>query len=384
MREGRVLLLIPDPETAKAPHGFEPAWMPVFYNPRMIFNRDISVLAVRAYVEKYAPHKPVHAVDALSGTGVRAVRYAVESSNDIIVHANDVDPKACQLIRENIALNGLIGKVTSHCTDANALLETLRREEPILLVDIDPFGSPAPFSHAALRAVGHRGLLALTATDLAVLEGSKKRAAARKYWVTITKTPESKEIGLRTLIGYIARVAASNDKAVYPVLAYYADHYYRVYMLVSRGARRADHMLESYISNAIYCPKAGKTFLKENCPSGERGITIGPLWSGPLFDSKFINLILEILTEFDYLETKKRIKKLLTTLSEEASVCSSCIFYRLDSIASAHVPRIPKISTVIDVLRGMGYLASRTHFHPMGIRTNAPYDSVVEALKSSS
>ncbi len=382
VREGRALLLIPDPETARAPHGFEPAWMPVFYNPRMVFNRDVSVLAVRIYVERYAPHKPVHAVDALSGTGVRAVRYAVESTSEILVHANDIDPRACQLIRENIALNRLADRVTPHCTDANALLETIRREEPILLADIDPFGSPAPFAHAAIRAVGHGGLAAFTATDLAVLEGSKRRAATRKYWVSIAKTPESKEIGLRVLLGYIARAAASSDKAVRPVLSYYADHYYRVYMLVSRGARKADNMLERHVGNAVYCQQARKTVLGDECPSDEKGTIIGPVWTGPLSDGEFISALLNALEGYEYLETRERTRKLLQLLYEEASVCDSCIFYRLDALASVHTPRIPKISAVIDNLRGMGYRASRTHFHPMGLRTNAPYEAVVSVLRA--
>lgn len=382
VREGLALLKLADPSVAVASHGFEPAWLPVFYNPRMIFNRDLSVVILRAYIEEYAPHRPVRGVDALSGTGVRAVRYALEVG-DVYMHANDIDSIACSIIKLNIDLNGVNDRVKAHCTDANALLATLRREEPILFTDTDPFGSPAPFAQQAFKATGHRGLAAFTATDLAVLEGSKSRACARKYWARCAKTPESKEIGLRVLLAYLARSAAMSDKAVRPLLTYYADHYYRVYLLVERGARKADRMLENMIGYALYCRESKRTTLQEQCPrDGEKGISIGPLWRGPLADDRMLSRALDLVrSKYKYLETATRIARILEAVSSEASVCDSCIHYRLDAVASANAPRMAKISDVLEKLHALGYKAVRSHFHPMAIRTNAPYSAVADAVK---
>ena len=383
IREGKALLMIPDPAQALAPHGFEPAWLPIFYNPRMVFNRDMSVVALSIYVKKMAPHKPVRGVDALTGTGVRAVRYLLESSMDLVMHANDIDPSAAALAERNLELNGLKERATVHCRDARSLLYELPRSEPILFVDIDPFGSPAPFTAAALRATGHHGLTAFTATDLAVLGGSKRAAARRKYWASIVKAPEHREIGLRVLLGYAARVAASYDKSIRPLLAYYADHYYRVFVLVERGARRADKMLEENVGHAYYCPDKGLTALEPVCGSP---ISIGPLWTGPLVDTSFTEDMLEAARSgFSYLQTGGRLLRLLSLLLEEASACQRCIYYRLPSLASkAKVGRLPKIVQVIERLRSEGYPVARTHFDPMGIRSPAPPEEVIDALGAAS
>ncbi|MCE4628405.1 MAG: tRNA (guanine(26)-N(2))-dimethyltransferase [Desulfurococcales archaeon] len=379
IREGKALIMIPDPGQAIAPHGFEPAWLPVFYNPRMVFNRDVSVVALSIYVEKIAPHKPVRGVDALTGTGVRAVRYLLESSSELVMHANDIDPAAVAVAGRNIELNGLQERATLHRRDARSLLYELPRSEPILFVDIDPFGSPAPFAHAALRAAGHRGLAAFTATDLAVLGGAKRAAARRKYWATVVKAPEHREIGLRVLLGYAARVAASSDKSVRPLLAYYADHYYRVFLLVERGARKADKMLEENVGYAFYCPEKGLTGLEPKCGDPTR---IGPLWTGPLMDVSFARDMLQAARgAFSYLQAGHRLLRLLSTLIEEASTCQRCIYYSLPSLASkARIGRLPKIIRVIDRLRSIGYPAARTHFDPMGVRSPAPPEEVIDAL----
>ena len=382
VREGKALVMIPDPAQALAPHGFEPAWLPVFYNPRMIFNRDVSVVALGTYVEKMAPHKPVRGVDALTGTGVRAVRYLLESSTELVMHANDIDPSAVALAERNIELNGLKERATTHCRDARSLLYELPRSEPILFVDIDPFGSPAPFTAPALRAAGHRGLAAFTATDLAVLGGSKREAARRKYWAIVIKAPEHREIGLRVLLGYTARVAASHDKSIKPLLAYYADHYYRVFVLVERGARRADKMLEENVGHAFYCPDKGLTTLGPVC---SRPVEIGPLWTGPLVDPSFTRGMLEAARSgFSYLQTGGRLLRLLSALLEEASACQRCIYYRLPSLASkAKIGHLPKITQVIERLRSAGYPVARTHFDPMGIRSPAPPEEVIDALAAA-
>ncbi len=381
IREGKSLLLLPDPGLARAEHGIEPAWLPVFYNPRMTFNRDLSIAALSVYVSLLAPHRPVHAVDGLSGTGVRAIRYALEVDEVEPIHANDIDPDACSLIRRNILLNGVEGKVRVHCRDAVSLLAELRREEPLLFVDIDPFGSPAPFARQALLATGHMGIAAFTATDLAVLEGSKPRAARRKYWVRISRVPESKEIGLRILIGYLARTAASVDKAVKPLLAYYADHYYRVYLLIERGARKADRMLDENVGYAEYCPAMGATILEPGL-CGDNGIRMGPLWTGSLWDVRFLDRVREELERRSYLETRKRALNLINVLREESTVCGGCVYYSLDSIASSIKRNLPRIRTLIEELKKQGYQASRTHFDPHGIRSNAPYTALVSTWRS--
>jgi N2,N2-dimethylguanosine tRNA methyltransferase len=72
IREGRALLYIPDTRRAVTEHGgLEPAWLEVFYNPVMAFNRDLSVLMAEAFLSSTG--LSAFFVDALAGTGVRGL-----------------------------------------------------------------------------------------------------------------------------------------------------------------------------------------------------------------------------------------------------------------------------------------------------------------------
>lgn len=388
VREGKALLYIPDPSKAVAPHGIEPAWLEVFYNPRMEYNRDVSVVALNAYTKLLAPVKDYYIAEPLTATGVRAVRYALEAEGVGGIIAGDISECAVSIAVRNTVLNGVEGKVKVYHRDARELLHATRHllDRPPLVVDIDPFGSPAPYLNAALSVIGNKGLIAVTATDLAVLEGSKQRAALRKYGVAVRKTPESKEIGLRVLVGYAARVAAAHDKAVEPILAYYADHYFRAYLLVRRGARRADRMLESNIGYAYYCPGEKRTYIVRDppsCSNYEQPVPVGPLWTGPLNDPGFISEMLSEAESRIYMSTRDRILGLLERLRCEASLEDRRLHLKLEQVASYARMSMPRVEQAISLLQGAGFRACRSHYSPTSIRTDASYNDVVRVLRAS-
>jgi len=386
IKEGKALIYIPNPERAVAPHGLEPAWLDVFYNPKMIFNRDLSVATLIAYQRMLAPVKEFHIVEPLTATGVRAVRYAVEASTGGFILAGDIDECAVKIADLNVKLNNIENSVIVKRSDARTLLymaPELLGKAP-LYIDIDPFGSPAPYLQAALSVIGIGGLIGVTATDLAVLEGSKWKAARRKYMVYIKKVPESKEIGLRVLIGYAARIAATMDKWIHPIFAYYADHYYRVYFIAGRGASKADNMLEEKIGFAYYCPGENRTYLQiesDRCPSGEHYIKIGPLWTGHLNDASFLAELEKVLDRLDYIESSTRAKSLLKILMCEAEIESE-LHFRVEQAAAYAKRSMPKISILLDSLRRNGYTACRSHYSPTSLRSNASYMEVVRLISS--
>jgi tRNA G26 N,N-dimethylase Trm1 len=51
--------------------------MPVFYNPAMVVNRNVSILAVNSWKGK--PNGPMNICDAMCGAGIRGIRYLLES-----------------------------------------------------------------------------------------------------------------------------------------------------------------------------------------------------------------------------------------------------------------------------------------------------------------
>ncbi|MEN2999021.1 MAG: hypothetical protein ABDH61_00325 [Acidilobaceae archaeon] len=205
-REGKALIYIPEPRGLVSSGRLEPAWLPVFYNPAMELNRDLSVILLSSYASLYAPKRPFAVAEPLAATGVRCVRYALEGEGVGRVYCGDVDKRAHELIEKNVGLNDLWHKVSSARSDANALLSNLKgKGVPVLAIDIDPYGSPVPFLDSALSLLGNGGLLMVTATDTAVLEGSKKNKALRRYGCHLQKVPQSKEVAARALLGCIAR-----------------------------------------------------------------------------------------------------------------------------------------------------------------------------------
>ncbi|BAA79760.2 N(2),N(2)-dimethylguanosine tRNA methyltransferase [Aeropyrum pernix K1] len=387
--EGRSIIYIPSPEYAVASGRLEPAWLEVFYNPAMEFNRDVSVVAASALRRTGLLTRSGVAFDAHAGVGVRGVRYAVEAGY-VKVIMNDINPKASMLAALNARANGLEpGSYMIFNKESNSLMFHLSRERPtpVSLIDIDPYGSPAPFVDAALALSGKGTVVAMTATDLAVLEGGKARAAVRRYMLrSVSKTPVSKETGLRVLLGYVARVAAAHDKAVKPLLAYYADHYYRVYVAVERGARRSDSMLEENLGRLVYCPETGVALALSyaedpaSACGGSYVVAADPAWIGSLGDQAFLEAMLNIAVEAVWLGTRPRVEKLLNTLHGEAPLSPRSIYVSLTSVASKARVNTPKKSKVVELLRSMGYRAVATHFSGEGVRTDAPWGEVLEAV----
>jgi tRNA (guanine26-N2/guanine27-N2)-dimethyltransferase len=382
--EGKVLVYIPDPREALAPHGLEPAWLPVFYNPKMEFNRDLAVLALQVYLDRLSPRKPIFVVEPLAATGVRALRYALEVDGVLGVYASDISRVAYELIESNVALNNAWDRVRIFNVDANTLLYNLKTANtPVLAVDIDPYGSPAPFMEAALNTLGDGGLLMVTATDTAVLEGSKRSKAFRRYGVQLTKTPCSREIAVRTLLGYIARVAAAHDRWVKPLISIYIDYYVRIVAQVRRSAGEAERMLWDKIGYASYYPELKYTTIRQGTVESIRGaqeVKIGPLWIGETLDREFIELSLgELEGKFGYLRTKPKLGKLLLSLREESLVQGE-LYQRLDLIASALRKQTPPRHRMVEELRARGFKATTTHYHPVAIRTDASPRELFELI----
>lgn len=54
-------------------------------------------------------------------------------------------------------------------------------DERFLIVDLDPYGTCAPFVDGAIQAVTEGGLLMVTCTDLAILCGNHSETCYAKY-----------------------------------------------------------------------------------------------------------------------------------------------------------------------------------------------------------
>ena len=233
LKEGEVIFEVPDKLTVTKKDE-------VFYNPRMKTGRDISVLVVQAFLNLYHKRDKAYIADALAGSGVRGLRYAKELkfNGELKVFLNDLNPNAYEKILNNAKLNE-INNIEVFNEDANTFLS--RHFRFFNVVDLDPFGSPAPYIEQGIRAlVTRNGLLCLTATDTAALCGRAKKSCLRKYLAYPLFGRDCHEFALRVLVGYVMRIATKYELALKPVFCHATDHYVRVYLITDRGAKRAD------------------------------------------------------------------------------------------------------------------------------------------------
>jgi len=108
--EGLVSIIVPDLSKYLVGNRPEPAHAPVFYNPRMEVNRSLSISILNGYLS-YVGRAGITVCEPLSGTGVRAVRYAKEVYGISRVIANDISERAYELIKLNADKNGLNDKL---------------------------------------------------------------------------------------------------------------------------------------------------------------------------------------------------------------------------------------------------------------------------------
>lgn len=376
VNEGLVSIIVPDLSKYMVGSRPEPAHAPVFYNPRMEVNRSLSVAILNAYLS-YMGKSGITVCEPLSGTGVRAIRYAREVHGVSRVVANDISERAYELAKLNVERNGLNDVVTVYRDDANNVLLRIAREGGCDFVDIDPFGSPQPFIENSLRAIKDRGLLCVTATDVGVLAGKYPLKCIRRYGALPRKFPFRLEVGIRILIYAIARYALAMDYGIKPLISFMDGHYYRVCVVVFKDRAYAIETLRS-LGYAYYSPGTlSRGFIQGfPIPSASKFELSGPLWIDYPWDAEFVvNYMMREVRDY----FSERARELASMLREESLAPN--VPYTLTTEVSREVGREVSINDVINIIRGLGYTAYKTHFHPKGFRTDADLLRVRDVVK---
>jgi len=343
-KEGGVKLVIPDPKkyklTAKAP---------VFYNPAMQLNRDISILLLKSVKPKVQS-----AVDLLAATGIRGLRMKEEAKVQR-VYINDASPTAFKFIKLNAKLNHL--SITPSNLRAHEFLATRYRmpDAKFGYVDIDPFGTPVPFLDAGVKAIieNRSGIIAVTATDTSALCGTYPAACLRKYGSRPLYNYLMNEVGLRILVKKVQEVAAQYDIALKPVFAHTTRHYMRCYLQAERGAEATDKILKQI---GMF-----------------QGA--GPMWLGQLYDVALVEKMHGEALKAKSISEETR--HFLYMISQEAPIQTVGFF----DLAEMKLHQVPKINDVISKLQSLGFEAARTHFSATGIKTNASENEFKKILK---
>lgn len=144
--------------------------------------------------KKWQSNEPIKVLDALSATGLRAIRFAQEVPNIGKVFANDFSESSVKNIKRNVKENGLENLIEVTCDDAKLLMmKNTSYSKRFHVVDLDPYGTAAPFLDAAVQSVADGGLLMVTCTDMAVLCGNAPEACFLKYKSTALKHSSNHE-----------------------------------------------------------------------------------------------------------------------------------------------------------------------------------------------
>lgn len=391
-------------------------------------------------------------LDALSATGLRALRYASEIPFVTGVVANDREKNAVKSINLNVEHNKLGSAISTITGDALAHMYGVafppthshgphHISGKYDVIDLDPYGTAAPFIDAALQALEDGGLLCVTCTDSGVFAScgySEKTFAL--YGGMPIKGLHSHEGGLRLILHSVATNAAKYGISIEPLLSLSIDFYVRLFIRVRKSAQDVkfvagksmlvygcDHGCGAWTTQHIgrhtrhknsdanwkysigLAPSADQ--LCEHC--GSKTHIAGPMWGGPLHNPAFIEKILDDLKEADpeVYQTKQRIEGMLETALDELSVNADTMDLRSFTAESKDgtkeiVPRTPpeaidhhpfffipsalcKVikaqappeSMIKGALRHAGYRVTRSHCKAGSIKTDAPWTVIWEVFR---
>ncbi|XP_054923702.2 tRNA (guanine(26)-N(2))-dimethyltransferase isoform X2 [Dermacentor andersoni] len=396
---------------------FFPSSHDVFYNPVQEFNRDMSIAVIQEFIatrrEELANEKTAQNVDpqaykvtileALAASGLRSIRYALEISGVGKILANDYSTQAVESMRANIEHNK-VGHIVVPNRDEAALLMHMHKTNRFDIIDLDPYGSPAPFLDAAVQAVQDKGLLLVTCTDMAILCGNSSETCRAKYGAVSLKTKCCHEMALRIVLQSIESHANRYGRYTVPLLAISVDFYVRVFVrvytgpaIVKRSTSKLGLVYQCSGCETFSLQQLGRCTERENrsfkfspavgppvgltCSHcGHKHHIGGPVWINPLHNLNFVQqLIRRVTASPELYGTSKRMLGILHMLAEELEVP---LYFLLDRLASTLRVSTPSMLHFRSALLNAGHRVSLSHACKNSIKTDAPMDFVWDIIRT--
>lgn len=385
----------------------------VFYNPIQQFNRDLSIMAIKAYDE--IRHEKIQAIkkksknkrtklnglkilESLAASGLRSCRYGLEIPEAGKIVANDMLAEAVKSINKNVEYNKLTDKVVANQGDAIKFMGST--DEKFHIVDLDPYGTAAPFIDSAIQCLEDDGMLLVTCTDAGVLAGSgypEKCFAlygGNNFGNAYVNGESNHEIGIRLILNLIASTAAKYKKTIEPMLSLSIDYYFRVFVKVKTSPinvkNHASETMLTYGCNGcghkIVQPLGMKNNTKFQYPKLQGPISsncqycgtsynvAGPMYAGNLHNREFIDKVLKINESSDkeIYATHERIKGMLTLASNELD--DAPFFFNLNQLCSIFKSPPISIEQYTKAVGNLGYKVSLTHAKKNCVKTNLPWN----------
>ena len=348
-----------------------------FYRPQSAIARDLAVLAATVYRQR---HGRLRVLDAMTGCGVRPLRYGLEAGADW-VWANEGNPELAATLAQNLAA---LPTDTCHIThqDANQVFFTCYQQRDFYdLVDIDNFGSPAPYISTGLWATRLEGMLYLTSTDGRATSGHDPERSVRTYGACARSHPAVHEQGLRLMIGHAAQTAAERGMGIEPVFSLFTGQVHRVMVrLVSKPT-----LSDTNYGFLGYCHRCGhfqtvgwRHLGRVLCPCGteDTPVVSGPMWLGPLHDGGRLAKM-QGLAERWHWGSQAR---LLAIMTQEIDLPP--YYFPLGEIGRRGQMDIPNRDRLIAALQAQGYWAAIPSMDWQGLKTDAAFGDCVAIARS--
>ncbi len=373
-----------------------------FFRTSSSTGRDLAVLAAIAH-KSHLADTPFRVLDAMTGCGVRPLRYALEANADY-VWANEGNSDLQPLLQAN--LSGSLSSERYRITHQNAntvFFDCYQRQDFYDLIDVDGFGSPMPVIANALWAVKLGGLIYLTSTDGRTTSGRAPDKSLQTYSAYARNHPAVHEQGLRLLIGLILQQAAARGLAAKPVFSFYKGEVNRVMVRVSKPSNEWNSASYGFLAYCYHCGQfqsvPWKKLSRVLCTCNphdqaddqiDKPIVSGPMWLGPLHDTSELENMRQIavtLTQTSA-ETKANsnswahCQPLIETLQAEANLPP--YHYPLAEIGRRGKMDIPPRQALLSQLQQAGFAATPTHISPQAIKTDAPIAACIRLAKQVS
>ena len=346
-----------------------------FLNPRSRLTRDLGVAFINAaFTEK--EKKKIKVLDPTAATGIRGIRYANEAGIKNLTFL-EINKSAYKVLKKNL----------SSCSADTTALNTSIQEfantsmEKYDIIDLDPFGSIVPNLYDILKLAKDKTYLFLTATDTAVLCGAHEKACYKLYDAKPMHNSIAHEVGLRILLGFVARTAAQFNFGVEVVFAFSHAHYFRALVKLNHSSDNALSTLKN-LGYTYYCNSCGYRSVSasffpniDKCACGAKLQIAGKLWAGDLIN----NLIMSsIADEFKKIpDANKDERKLVEMLVNEKNIP---LYYKISQITKMLKVSSVKLDNIILELKNRGFTVEKTHFDPDAIKTDAPIDQITKVI----
>jgi len=396
----------------------------------------------KEYRSPFAPMAGIHVLDALAATGLRSIRYLKEIPGVRLVTINDLIPEATAAAKVNCEMNGvpvypteidrehkIVKTVSLADAEAAGDGETAQRAPGVRIhngdavaymyankdaplgdsfdvIDLDPYGTAAPFLDSAVQAVSDGGLLCVTCTDMAVLSGNFPEKCFSLYGTVGLRAKFLHEASLRTLLHSIDSAANRHKRHIVPWVSLSVDFYIRVFVRVFESPQEVKKSLlrRAMIYQSVQCesfyvqPMGLAAPTKNNtgelytgsvaqapnvCPETGGALKIGgPYWSAPIHDQNVVDELLRRVTHGDpsganncpllpfEVPTARRIRAVLGAIASELK--DVMLYYTVSDLSAQVHSRAPSMDSIRNALNNAGYRYSQFHHEPTSIKTDAP------------